>query len=104
MAIAHELCHLLFDASAGRPLGIASGRSAPVVLEKVANAFAAEFLLPRQAVASARYDVKTDAGFQQLLGEYDVGVTVAAHQLANHGFISEAHRDYYLKTFGHPAD
>jgi Zn-dependent peptidase ImmA (M78 family) len=100
MALAHELCHLLFDTADGRALGIASGRSAPILLEKIANAFAAEFLLPRAAIETSGIDYKTDDGFQELLDSFSVGATVAARQLANHGFISEPHGEYFIRKFG----
>ncbi|MFN7918804.1 MAG: ImmA/IrrE family metallo-endopeptidase [Bryobacteraceae bacterium] len=47
--LAHELCHLLFDATRGVPLAVATGPWAPKEIEKRANAFAAMFLMPRAA-------------------------------------------------------
>ena len=46
--LAHELCHLLFDRSAGQRLAIASGPWAPPSLEQRANAFAAMLLMPTE--------------------------------------------------------
>lgn len=50
---AHELCHLLFDGTKGKPLGIVDRRGdrASADLEKRANAFAAYLLAPRIGVS-----------------------------------------------------
>jgi Zn-dependent peptidase ImmA (M78 family) len=44
--LAHELCHLLIDRDAGKPLALASGPWAPRSVEQRANAFAAALLMP----------------------------------------------------------
>lgn len=47
--LAHELCHLLFDQMAARPLAVASSDSwAPLEVEQRANGFAAMFLMPER--------------------------------------------------------
>jgi Zn-dependent peptidase ImmA (M78 family) len=51
--LAHELCHLLVDRDKGARLAIVSGPWAPLDVERRANAFAAAFLMPEGAVASA---------------------------------------------------
>lgn len=53
MVLAHELCHLLIDRHQARPLKILSGPWAPPLLERRANAFAAELLLPTAALRAA---------------------------------------------------
>jgi hypothetical protein len=51
--LAHELCHLLVDRDKGARLAIISGPWAPLDVERRANAFAAAFLMPEEAVAKA---------------------------------------------------
>lgn len=53
MTFAHELCHLLFDGTAGQPFGAVDRRDDErhEGLEQRANAFGAHFLAPRAAVA-----------------------------------------------------
>jgi Zn-dependent peptidase ImmA (M78 family) len=50
--MAHELCHLLYDRGRGRRLAVASGPWAPMEIEQRANAFAAHFLMPPEAIRS----------------------------------------------------
>jgi hypothetical protein len=102
MALAHELCHVLFDSLQGRTLGIASGDWAPLTLEKIANAFAAEFLLPRSALAAHDRDWEMDSNFQWLMNHFEVGAHVAAYQLKNHGFIREDVAQVLIARFGTP--
>lgn len=100
MTLAHELCHIVFDSAGGRSLGIASGTPwAPLVLERVANAFAAEFVLPRAALEPFDGRFEQDEEFCRLMDRYQVGATVAAHQLRNHGFISSSSAEYYISTY-----
>jgi Zn-dependent peptidase ImmA (M78 family) len=51
--IAHELCHILYDRTHARHVGITSGPWAPPGIEKRANAFGAMLLMPRQLVLKA---------------------------------------------------
>ncbi|MDD4964037.1 MAG: ImmA/IrrE family metallo-endopeptidase [Gallionella sp.] len=51
--LAHEICHLLVDINGALPAAEVFGGNIPYVIEQRANAFAAEFLLPR-AVAGNR--------------------------------------------------
>lgn len=45
--LAHEICHILVDADSALPVVEVLGGSVPRTIERRANAFAAEFLLPR---------------------------------------------------------
>jgi Zn-dependent peptidase ImmA (M78 family) len=88
MTLAHELCHLLVDRQAAKRLMVASSPWAPPDLERRANAFAAELLLPRagilrvagEAVRHGWVDEKTRA---TLMDAFQVGATVCNHQLEN---------------------
>jgi hypothetical protein len=50
MVLAHELCHLLLDRREATPLKVMSGSWAPSRLERRANAFGAELLLPKLGI------------------------------------------------------
>lgn len=94
--LAHELCHLLFDVD-GNALGQldvrANRKHGPAgLLEKRANAFAAELLLPSQVVMAKSPRGKLSRGALDALTRiYAVGAQVVEHQAENHG-ISVASR------------
>lgn len=50
--LAHEVCHLLVDIDGALPAAEVFGGNIPSVIEQRANAFAAEFLLPRSAAGN----------------------------------------------------
>ena len=91
--LAHELCHLLFDADAGRRLALASGPWAPVDVEQQANAFAAMLLMPTEAVHSAVGELTEPLGSRnavaRIAGQFNTGFDATLHHLANLGFIDE---------------
>lgn len=94
MALAHEFCHLLIDRAAAAPLMIASSPWAPALLERRANAFAAELLLPKAGILrslgnSIRIAGVDAAGRKQLMDEFQVGSTVCNHQLENRLKVSD---------------
>jgi Zn-dependent peptidase ImmA (M78 family) len=88
MTLAHEFCHLLIDRHAAAELMIASTPWAPPKLERRANAFAAELLLPKAgiqrvlggAIATGWVDEQART---KLMDEFEVGATVCDHQLKN---------------------
>lgn len=82
--LAHELCHFLIDRSLSLPLAEVLGGRSPYRLERRANAFAAELLLPR-AAAREEYAKHRSAQptLDSLCSRFGVGVTVAANQLKN---------------------
>jgi IrrE N-terminal-like domain len=59
-ALAHELCHILYDAGFSTALGIADGPWAPEGLEQRANAFAAMFLMPPELIKHIRQTLADD--------------------------------------------
>lgn len=89
--LAHELCHVLFDADAGRRLALASGPWAPVDVEQRANAFAAMLLMPTKAVQSAIAELATPLDNAETIGEIagqlNTGFHATLWHLENLGFI-----------------
>ncbi len=85
--LAHEFCHVAFDAPKLHALGQAEMRHQPdSILEKRANAFAAELLLPRAVVrASARRGALSRTQLVNLARRFGVGVRLAEHQAENAG-------------------
>jgi len=94
MTLAHELCHLLVDRRAAAELMVASTPWAPPDLERRANAFAAELLLPkagilRAAGAAVRLGWVDAATRSAVMDEFQVGATVCGHQFVNRLRISD---------------
>lgn len=86
VVLAHELCHLLFDRSAAVALGMLSGPWAPPRIERRANAFAVELLLPLLGIErhiGDRWRRPVDADLQLLKDAFNVGTTVATEHLRN---------------------
>ena len=102
--LAHELCHLLFDADAGRRLALASGPWAPVDVEQRANAFAAMLLMPTEAVHSAVGELTEPLGSRnavaRIAGQFNTGFDATVHHLANLGFIDEYTTERILAPSG----
>ena len=94
--MAHELCHVLFDADAGRRLALASGPWAPIDVEQRANAFAAMLLMPTDMVRSAIADLAAPLDNTEAVGElasrFNTGFHATLWHLANLGFIDEYSR------------
>ena len=86
MVLAHELGHLLRDRSGGVSLGVLSGPWAPPLMERRANAFAAELLLPRLGVLRTigrPYAFPAERQFRFLMDEFGVGETTCINHLRN---------------------
>jgi Zn-dependent peptidase ImmA (M78 family) len=86
--LSHELCHLLVDRGASAELMIASTPWAPPELERRANAFAAELLLPKLGMLRVvgdrlRHGWLDESARQELMDEFHVGTMVCEHQLSN---------------------
>jgi Zn-dependent peptidase ImmA (M78 family) len=83
--LAHEVCHLLMDRARTLPAAEVLGGSAPLWAERRANAFAAEFLLPRElAMASLRKGDSAEIVLKYLTQTYGVSRQLAALQICNH--------------------
>ncbi len=83
--LAHELCHMLFDVR-GHAMGQLDRRESPAgsLLEKRANAFAAELLLPQEVVlARASSGRLSRAAMLDLAQKYRVSRRVVQHQAEN---------------------
>jgi hypothetical protein len=85
--LAHEICHLIYDRERSLPVVDVLGGLGPVFAEKRANAFAAEFLLPRavaaQAVRNYQEDILKVAS--SLERKYVVSREIVGHQITNSG-------------------
>ena len=91
--LAHELCHLLFDADAGQSLALASGPWAPVDVEQRANAFAAMLLMPTDVVHAAIADLTvpldSTVAVGRLADQLNTGFYATLWHLENLGFIDD---------------
>lgn len=83
MVLAHELCHLLFDRHRAIPLAVVSGPWAPPGLERRANAFAAELLLPKRGLARLATKWTGDDLVEQATSTFGVGYQTASWQVEN---------------------
>ncbi len=86
MVLAHELCHLLLDRRSAHPLRIVSGEWTSPVIERRANAFAAELLLPKAGVlrmCPTMYRLPPDSEQHALMNEFGVGSTTLLEHLQN---------------------
>ncbi len=94
---AHELCHLMIDRHGALPLAEVLGGKAPLLIEKRANAFAAEFLLPAYAVNSVYKKLhKIEETLHTVCDQYGVGKVLAANQLRHHPNL-DGYEKSYLK-------
>ncbi|MCB6180205.1 ImmA/IrrE family metallo-endopeptidase [Rhodobacter sp. Har01] len=94
--LAHEMCHLFYDRTLAKGVGISSGPWAPAGVEKRANAFAAMFLMPRHLVVEA-------FGYQRRYNEFasiataaerlQVGPSALVEHLYNLNLIDETDRE-----------
>lgn len=102
--LAHELCHLLFDADAGQSLALASGPWAPVDVERRADAFAAMLLMPTEAVQSAIAELTEPLCSRQAVArvanQFNTGFDATLWHLANLGFIDEYTQQRILAPSG----
>lgn len=93
--LAHELYHLLYDASDRRMFGECTSDWSPAPTERVANAFAAELLLPETALprAISHYWTRLDEAASEVAGlceTFGVGWELAVRQLQNRRKLPEA--------------
>jgi Zn-dependent peptidase ImmA (M78 family) len=105
--LAHEICHLLVDYRDALPVAEVLGGRVPKALEQRANAFAAEYLLPRLAARKMR---ESEEDIKQVLDKlakhYGISHESAAWQLINSG-VSNADKQAlqsYLNSVYMPFD
>lgn len=95
MTLAHELAHLLVDRKGGLPFCEVLGGQVDDFVERRANAFAAELLLPRASVVYEWTQWRGDfRGFLLLLGhDYGVSNKVKCAQIHNSAVFAKLDRD-----------
>ncbi|ERJ17531.1 Putative DNA-binding protein [Salinisphaera shabanensis E1L3A] len=82
--LAHEMAHLLLDRDGALPMAEALGGATPAYVEKRANAFAAELLLPRSAAAGwLRKGEGVGRVLRQLRTRFKVSEELAGWQIYN---------------------
>ena len=97
------LGHLLLDPYRQGTLGAASTAFAQPWARRRAGAFAAEFLLPSEALREDAHSLDSYAepeSFERLLETYGIGARAAAYHLWNRGFLSSSQtRDDLIDQF-----
>jgi Zn-dependent peptidase ImmA (M78 family) len=105
--VAHELCHILFDRSAGRQLALASGPWAPPDIERRANAFAAMLLMPnaliRKAMDSAAAPEYSFDWVVHVAQTLRTSVDATIRHLRNLGYLDDAAEQHLRLEFEHRA-
>ncbi len=98
--LAHEICHLLLDRNTSLPLVEVLGGDTPYGVEKRANAFAAELLLPRIEVEKfMETDSEIEKVASSLSTKFSVGYILIANQILNSPQISlERSEQIYIKN------
>ncbi|MDC6378853.1 ImmA/IrrE family metallo-endopeptidase [Pseudomonas graminis] len=83
--LAHEICHLIYDRERSLPVADVMGGFGPQFAEKRANAFAAEFLLPRASAASEVGNSTDDIVViaKKLERRFGVSRAIVRHQIQN---------------------
>ena len=86
VVLAHELCHLLFDRDEAVGLAVISGPWAPPRIERTANAFAIELLLPLAGImdrVGRAWERMTDSDVRILMDEFGLGLTAVTEHVRN---------------------
>lgn len=95
--LAHELCHLLVDRDKGARLAIVSGPWAPLDVERRANAFAAAFLMPEAAVATAVAQARGPIDELEVVGKVAktlrASLTATIERLHDLGYLDEVQQE-----------
>jgi Zn-dependent peptidase ImmA (M78 family) len=91
-ALAHELCHILYDRKQGNQISLASGPWAPRGLEARADAFATMLLMPaaliNRDISQLDLDISTAAGVAGLAAALRVEFTALTRHLVSHGMLT----------------
>jgi Zn-dependent peptidase ImmA (M78 family) len=89
--LAHELCHILLDRNGSLPAAEVLGGSVPRHPEQRANAFAAEFLLPKTVVIARLRGAKNALEtIEEIMKQFGVSRELAAWQVINTAVIFSA--------------
>jgi len=98
--LAHELAHLVLDRNGALPLAEVIGGNAAPGIEARANAFAAELLVPREAVLDAHIALQdVPALHRSLQRRFDASAEVVAWQIRNAGLSLDSQARLYLRRF-----
>lgn len=82
--LAHELAHVIFDRHGSLPVAEVLGGNAPLYPEQRASAFAAEFLMPKQAVSDRIRNAPDKVReIERLCNHFDVSRELAAWHISN---------------------
>jgi Zn-dependent peptidase ImmA (M78 family) len=83
-SLAHELCHILFDAAGAYPLVEVLGGVLPERTEQTARGFQAEFLLPRNTAVNVFARARgVEESIAELTRKFGVSQQLAANQILN---------------------
>jgi Zn-dependent peptidase ImmA (M78 family) len=109
--LAHEMCHILVDLDGALPVADVLGGDVPRIIEKRANAFAAEFLMPRSVVRDYitseltfvlqqdQRNTVIEESVDSLVAKYGASHETTAWQVLNSGCIRESDEFILLKHF-----
>jgi Zn-dependent peptidase ImmA (M78 family) len=98
--LAHEICHLLIDRAEALPAAEVLGGNVPRYAEARANAFASEFLLPRDIAAEAFSATKNIRGaLAKVTKQFGVGKELVAWQVYNSRQITNRAILLFLRQF-----
>lgn len=101
--LAHEICHLLVDRYGSLPLSAVVGGAMERMAEKRANAFAAQFLCPKQeAGAEFHSDRNVTEAVTRLTIRFGVSKELASIQLARSGEVNDSNAQAELESLGPP--
>ncbi|MFO7775035.1 MAG: ImmA/IrrE family metallo-endopeptidase [Candidatus Hydrogenedentota bacterium] len=96
--LAHEIAHLFIDRDRALPVAEVLGGLTPEHAEKRARAFAAEFLLPREAAVEVLRNAESlAAAMERLQRDYEVSREVVAWQILNSKAFDQLSRDEHRK-------
>ena len=101
--LAHEICHLLIDRPEALPLSVVARGAVDRRLEQRANAFAAEFLCPRdEAAAEYRRAGDVQSAIARLTFRFGVSQELAALQLAKSRAVTDRSHQREVEIVGPP--
>ena len=105
MLLAHELCHLLHDWRPGEEFSLISSERADWPTEARANAFAAELMMPRDALRTAIGGRHIDIHvLREITRDFQVGLQAAILHLRNIGLLTETQGDALYEELLNPAE
>lgn len=107
--LAHEMCHILVDLDGALPVAEVLGGNVPRTIEKRANAFAAEFLLPRSEASAYiakelkfvytqdERNITIERAISELADKYGASHEIVAWQMLNSHCVQPSDQPVYEK-------